>query len=642
MGLYTTMSQLTEMHVQITDGLSVGDQESDCDDDDRRELISHYANDKYLSKWEVAEEEEEIEEETEKLDEKEPSIENSDVRDCNPSAAPKTAPTSVHHHLGLLSESTGDGLKLWQGYGGNIYFNAVRCQSMRINSAKYGKLKKDFTKRWKSKSCTPLNRKDGYQTQLLSSAKSDMDIAIPSSSNLGSLRMRSCKEKKCKTATCRHSEIPKPLTGKICKGFSEKLLTETFKRLQEDSGYGLKGESLSVSGGQVGDALIDPIDKVRQFNTQLKGRDIAVSLERGFPTLLSDSSFFSHSDHRSSTVVTANADPFVKLPVLGNTDGKHGNSKTENGSSSENNSNEPRPVFIIPFGAFDDPVDSEPELKRKADRREKPLSKSLTDRNNNSPGSLKEAKNSLEKLDDSVIKECLVDKVADGSAYSQENDQNSVKYSVASSGVVKDEKASCSPRSAKQTVPDFHLKREISNLSLSNYLKAVPTRSSQEQDNLTSPRSNLMPKISYTKRSRALPTFYMVNNSLHQVNHTGFNSPRANTSQVYGGYFPTTGRNESKVFYAEISTSSEKNSSPSGDDKMQGFLRRTRSTSPKKVLSNSRIPFLKTNYLSRKSLSRKSVERSPRAQNSLKSDQSLLHVPVTGHQFSRLSGVSDR
>ena len=78
MGLYTTMSQLTKMHVQITDGLSVGDQESDCDDDDRRKLISHYANDKYLSKWEVAEEEEEIEEETEKLDDKEPSIENSE------------------------------------------------------------------------------------------------------------------------------------------------------------------------------------------------------------------------------------------------------------------------------------------------------------------------------------------------------------------------------------------------------------------------------------------------------------------------------------------------------------------------------------------------------------------------------------
>ena len=65
------------------------------------------------------------------------------------------------------------------------------------------------------------------------------------------------------------------------------------------------------------------------------------------------------------------------------------------------------------------------------------MSKSLTDRNNNSPGSLKEAKNSPEKLDDSVITEFPVDKVADGSAYSQENGRNSVKYSVTSSGVVK-------------------------------------------------------------------------------------------------------------------------------------------------------------------------------------------------------------
>ena len=77
--------------------------------------------------------------------------------------------------------------------------------------------------------------------------------------------------------------------------------------------------------------------------------------------------------------------------------------------------------------------------------------------------------------------------VSDCDDLSLVSDQNSVKYSVTSSGVVKDEKASCSPRSPKQTVPDFHLKREISNLSLSNYLKAVPTPSSQEQDSLPSP-----------------------------------------------------------------------------------------------------------------------------------------------------------
>ena len=76
MGLYFTITQLSVMHVQIGDGLSVGDQESDCDDDDRRKLISHYANYKYLSKWEVAEEEEEKKEIEEKLGEKEPNIEN--------------------------------------------------------------------------------------------------------------------------------------------------------------------------------------------------------------------------------------------------------------------------------------------------------------------------------------------------------------------------------------------------------------------------------------------------------------------------------------------------------------------------------------------------------------------------------------
>ena len=33
---------------------SVQREESDDDDDDRRELISHYANEHYLSKWELA------------------------------------------------------------------------------------------------------------------------------------------------------------------------------------------------------------------------------------------------------------------------------------------------------------------------------------------------------------------------------------------------------------------------------------------------------------------------------------------------------------------------------------------------------------------------------------------------------------
>ena len=70
----TTMNQLTEP-CRTVDELSVGDQESDYDDVDRRELISHYATDKYLSKWELTEEDDEVDQQ-EKLDNELPSRES--------------------------------------------------------------------------------------------------------------------------------------------------------------------------------------------------------------------------------------------------------------------------------------------------------------------------------------------------------------------------------------------------------------------------------------------------------------------------------------------------------------------------------------------------------------------------------------
>lgn len=45
-------------HLRTTEEILVEDQESDYDDDDRRELITQYANEKYLSKWELADEDE--------------------------------------------------------------------------------------------------------------------------------------------------------------------------------------------------------------------------------------------------------------------------------------------------------------------------------------------------------------------------------------------------------------------------------------------------------------------------------------------------------------------------------------------------------------------------------------------------------
>ena len=516
---------------------------------------------------------------------------------------------------------------------------------MRINSSKSGKSRKEgVTKSWKSKSCNSLNRRDKRQSHLSSVSSSPKEIPEASIHSLGSLRMRStCKDKKCKTATCRHTESPKQLPGKICKGFSEKMLKETFQRLQESGDYRFTKETLTVSGGQVGDSSIDPIDKVRQFNTQGKGRDFALNLENGFPALLAaDSSFFSHGDYRSSAAVsvTGDTEPFIKLPVLGRTDAKHKtSSKAGKESSGEKSKQEPRPLFIIPFGAFDDPVDGESDSKRQAEKKEKPSTKSSEDGIKTTTKTMKEVDKPPEELENnSGVKDDDLENIF------KEDSERSVTHPSDEKGR---EKSPENSSTVGQGLPDFHLKREISNLSLSNYLRAVPTRGAKEQTSPTSPKSSAMvPKMSYTRRSRALPTFCMVNNSLHQGHQSSYNPQRLNGSQVYGGYFPTTGTKESKLFYAEIGIISEQNTL-NGDDTFRELSRTSRSSNSKKAYSNKQIPkqsFVRASYVSMKSFSRQSVNRSPRAGNDAlrNADKNLLHVPVTGHQFSRLNGIHDR
>ena len=506
---------------------------------------------------------------------------------------------------------------------------------MRINSSKSGKSRKEgVTKSWKSKSCNSLNRRDKRQFHLSSVSNSPKEIPAEASiHSLGSLRMRSaCKaDQKCKT------ESPKQLPGKICKGFSEKILKETFQRLQESGDYRFTKEPLAVSGGQVGDSFTDPIDKVRQFNTQCKGRDFALNLENGFPALLAaDSSFFSHGDYRSSAAVsvTGDTEPFIKLPVLGRTDAKPKTSKAGKESSGENSKQEPRPVFIIPFGAFDDPVDGESDSKRKVEKKEKPSTKSSEDGVKTTTKTMKEVDKPPEELENnSGVKDDGLENV-----FKEEDSERSVTHP--SDEKCREKSPDMSFSTGRQGLPDFHLKREISNLSLSNYLKAVPTPGAKEQTSPTSPRSSAMvPKMSYTNRSRALPTFCMVNTSLHQGHLSGYNPQRLNGSHVYGGYFPTTGTKESKLFYAQISTISEQNTL-NGGHTFRELSRTSRSSNSKKACSNKRTPkqsFVKASYVSMKSFSRQSVNRSPRA-----GDDALLHVPVTGHQFSRLNGIHDR
>ena len=504
---------------------------------------------------------------------------------------------------------------------------------MRINSAKsVNTRKEDRGKRWKSKSCSPLKRKDERQAHTTCIPNTLEEVPLTSVHNLGSLRMRSCKEKKCKVINCKHKDTIRSFAGKIAKGFSEKIVKETIHKVQEDYGNSLlKEQPLAVSGGQVKDPVVDPIEKVQQFNTQ-----------HGFPALLADSSFFSHhGETKSSRVASGDIDPFIKLPLLGKNGWKHRLNEVGSGVSDEGNKsvNEPKPVFIIPFGAFDDPVDADSDLKRKMDTREKASSKTTADGTDTSLGNTTDVGNHSEGLDSSLnISSGNNNNFAETATFRGGEGSVGVKREVPSSdSAVHDEK---SPRKG---IPDFHLKREISNLSLTNYLRAVPTPRSQKHIRLTSTQSNLMPKMSYTKRSRALPTFYMVNNSLHHVQHSEVNQ-RMIGSQVYGGYYPSTGRKEPAIFYAEISTCKEGNSLVNSSS-AQNTNRRTKSSDSHRTSVNSpRLPkhaLVKASYVSRNSFSRQNSERSPRGDGRLSRSENNL-LPVTGQQISRFSGVHDR
>lgn len=504
---------------------------------------------------------------------------------------------------------------------------------MRIISAKsVNTRKEDRAKRLKSKSCSPLKRKDERQAHTTCIPSTHEEVPLTSVHNLGGLRVRSCKEKKCKVINCGHGDTIRPFAGKIAKGFSEKIVKETIRKVQEDDGNSLpKEKPLAVSGGQVRDPVVDPIEKVQQFNTQ-----------QGFPALLADSSFFSHhGETKSSRVASGDIDPFIKLPLLGKNDWKHRLNEVDSGVSDEGNKsvNEPKPVFIIPFGAFDDPVDADSDLKRKMDTRQKASSKPTADGTDTSLGNTTDVGNNSEGLDSNLnISSDNNNNIAETATCKGGEGDNGVKREIPPSvSAVHDEK---SPRKG---VPDFHLKREISNLSLSNYLRAVPTPRSREHIRLASTQSTLVPKMSYTKRSRALPTFYMVNNSLHHVHHSEVNQ-RMIGSQVYGGYYPSTGRKEPAIFYAEISTCKEENSLVSSSS-AQNTNRRAKSSGSHRTNVNSRrLPkhtLLKASYVSRNSFSRQNSERSPRGSGRLgRSENNLL--PVTGQQISRFNGVYDR
>lgn len=656
--LSLTMNESDAHHPNDT---CIGYQESDCDDDDRREMIIHYANDKYLSKWDDDEAERNkpgitlnvlvpngitgtINDAQEESGHLKASCDCDDVsllsynsfRDGTASVTPKTAPASLSYHAGQLPSAGGEELKLWQGYGGNIYFDAVRCQSMRINSSKSAHpCNKDVSGRCKAKSCIPSRRTEGDQVHTNDILRAPGD-ELASILHLGSLRMRSCKQRKSRPGDCGHKCTTRHLQGKICKGSSEKLLSEKIQKFSGGRGISIAKKPIVVSGGNVANTArsgVDPIGKAKQINNN-----------PGFPALIADSSLFSHHQRNKTpkVVVSGDGNPFIKLPLMKKYTAKKARKPQDESEDKELKTlSEPSPVFIIPFGTFDDPVDLEYDGKQRVDKKENFKASSIC--RNSSLDKKKEvlSKQSSES-DGELVSATENHHVEDNMIIFDEND-NMGRSSTPETNAVGKEKA------VKRGTATFVLKREISNLSLNNYLRAIPTQASKEQNPETSLKSFVNPKMSYTKRSQALPMFYMMNNnnySMHRIHCGGQSSQRANASQIYGGYYSHTEGKEPKLFHAEISTHADRSADVKNDDGAQDTTRRSGNSGNyyRRSSRSSRIAkhgLVRANYTSRHSVTNQSKELSPTMLHPIRNSEKRF-FPITGQQISRMSGIQNR
>lgn len=647
------MNQSEAVTVTRTEQIFIRDQESDCDDDDRRQLIIRYANDTYLSKWDAADNNEGKDDKSDitltikvpningKIDQEDScQVESGHLRtsyDCDELslvsynsfrdgtslAVPKTAPASLQSQLPFAGGK--EELKLFQGYGGNIYFDAVRCKSMIINSTKSAHPRKQASSdNYKSNSRISSKRDvvDQVHTSCFSSPPTEAPTSIHA---LGSLRMRPvCKEKKWKPGESRHKDTKRHLSGKICKGFSEKLLTETFQKFYEKQGDSVAGKPMILSGGSVGHSTA--VDSIG--NNQI-----------GFPALISNSSFFSHRGRQKSpeAVDSSDENPFMKLPFLKKYEGKKKTRKSDDKKLGEERKmvNEVSPVFIIPFGAFDDPVDFESQdVKRKVDHKEKASTIGDTGENR-SYSALENRKGRFQEKSskfDSVLVPARAENHANRDTAVCSDSGNIGKHPTP------DPRATTLIKAVKPGSADLFVKREISNISLSNYLRAVPTRVSKETVQATSSQSYTKPKISYTKRSQSLSTLYMVNNTLHRPHHTAKASQKITASQLSGGYIPNTSGKECQLFYAEISTCVDGNSLKSDDHRPDSHRRSQCSGNFRKTVRSSQAS---KHALLTGSFTHQGPERASNIFDPVRNSRKKV-FPITGQQISRLSGVQNR
>lgn len=300
-------------------------------------------------------------------------------------------------------------------------------------------------------------------------------------------------------------------------------------------------ESLVIAGGQL-NGKSDPIDSVYRLNTKMrlssKSREGLnnYDINQNFPSLIARRSDENNED------VNSNVDnnELTRLPRV---------DQTINKSTKQ----EPKPVFIIPFAALDDPVepDPKPEKLEKQEqsystKSEKQVKKSNDVLNVQKP--VKPEKLAKPEKPDKPVKNSKSAPVVKQS----ETPNNSVSHPLSAhivniTGVANNTRVS--PRY------DFQVRREISNSSLSNYLQAVPQ--CPKTINIPKEHQKVMPRLSYTQRSKEYKDVDIDSNDT-------YNDPPSSlqrTSALYGGYLPSTRATNEPNFYAELRSESVSESS---------------------------------------------------------------------------------
>lgn len=400
--------------------------------------------------------------------------------------------------------------------------------------------------------------------------KKSRDTTLMSIQSLGSLRIKTQEEHHSR----RRTECPREPSGKILKGFSEKMLEESFNAyVSRHPRCESAPEALQIIGGHFCDPLFDSIDKVQIYNSKPRFKESELTSVHSFPTLPADTVFSKHAQGDQLNVVTG---PFVKLPLLDRGRARKASKKQRQclaGKRDSSTMKEPKRVFIIPFGAFDDPVQD-------VENASGHLKGRYVEENTSAVGKCAETVKSGKHQGYSELAEsekgCYdfephESETRSGGARQQMSPSND-KLSILDAKhlhVIDTSKGdgkvqiNTTGQELKNSVLDINYQtsqgaelcftREISNASLSNYLKAIPTDLPQNSTRTVLYKTSAtdVPRLSYTQRTKVQPSFYMMNNSLHHVTHP---TPGDKTN----GYVPCKGKQKQRSFYAEITTGQEK------------------------------------------------------------------------------------